>query len=279
MAGRFVSRPTSSLGVRRAGDCSLKWYAITAPGREVDAALCAAATAAADGQLRGAGAVSGASGGVGFAIVHAGADATWLLLGRWDEEILHHCTLRAELASTAFQPVEAGGPTACVWELTVHTHERNAYVRHVLDRADGPDHAAYLADVLPGAGGPTAALVAAFDAAWLAGDVDGLMALMSERPIYRASTGPGPGVDYHGVAAVRAGFERVIAAEATTPVERLPSPAEVILAGDRAVSFWSYPTTATDGSHRIVEGVDVWTIVDGKLAVKDAYRKAFPDPT
>lgn len=46
---------------------------------------------------------------------------------------------------SAFQRVPAGGPTACVFELTVHAHERGAFVRHVLNPGDGPRVEDYLA--------------------------------------------------------------------------------------------------------------------------------------
>lgn len=49
---------------------------------------------------------------------------------------------------TSFEMVEAGGPTACVWELAVHSYERDSYVRYVLGPTDGPEYAAYLDDQL-----------------------------------------------------------------------------------------------------------------------------------
>jgi len=39
------------------------------------------------------------------------------------------------------------------------------------------------------------------------------MELLTENPVYRASTGPGPGEVHHGLAEVRAAFERVLATE------------------------------------------------------------------
>ena len=49
---------------------------------------------------------------------------------------------------TRFVRVPAGGPTACVFELTVHAHERNAFVRHILNPFDGAHVNDYLADTL-----------------------------------------------------------------------------------------------------------------------------------
>lgn len=85
--------------------------------------------------------------GAAFAVLHAGADANWLLLDWWtDGDILSQTLWRADRDETRFLPVP-GPALACVWELTVLAHERDAWVRHML-RAD-PDPAGWRADVLP----------------------------------------------------------------------------------------------------------------------------------
>ncbi len=87
--------------------------------------------------------------GVGFLILHRGEESLWVLADRWTGDILSQHTFSASLdAPTTLRLVPAGGPTACVWELLVHNHERNAFVRHVLDPAGGPDVDRYLADNL-----------------------------------------------------------------------------------------------------------------------------------
>jgi hypothetical protein len=40
----------------------------------------------------------------------------------------------------------------------------------------------------------------------------------------------------------------------------------VLVDGDRAVSFWWYPALAAHGWQLAVKGVDVFTLVDGKVA-------------
>jgi len=81
-------------------------------------------------------------------VVHKGTEALWAILGRWELDILHHRLFRAPLGTTAFLPVPADGPTACVWELAVLDHERRAWVTHVLSCPSDPDYHAYLADAL-----------------------------------------------------------------------------------------------------------------------------------
>jgi len=199
----------------------------------------------------------------------------WLLVEQWAGDIISHQGFRAPLDDPiSFVPVPRGGPTVCVWEMEVMTHETAAWVRHILQRTS-PDAGAYLADDFDNTAGVSSAeLLERFDTAWSDGDVAALMELMSADPCYRASTGAGPGVDYTGRQAVAKGFAAVIAAEAATHVTPPPS-GEVLVFGDRGLSFWSYAEDSETGEQTIVEGVDVWTFEQGRISKKDAYRKAF----
>jgi hypothetical protein len=61
----------------------------------------------------------------------------------------HQYTYSAPLSSPwTFSLVPIGGPTACVWELAIHSYEREAYIKHALDPSTGPDIDAYLTDML-----------------------------------------------------------------------------------------------------------------------------------
>jgi len=85
--------------------------------------------------------------GLGFAIVHVGEEAVWLLVDWWiSGGIVCQRMLSAPLSRPGvFAPVQAPA-LACVWELVVTAHEREAWVRHMLCAA--PDPAAWLADRL-----------------------------------------------------------------------------------------------------------------------------------
>ena len=48
------------------------------------------------------------------------------------------------------------------------------------------------------------------------------------------------------------------------------------VAGDRAVSEWTFSGTDASGMRTEAEGADLFTIRNGKLAVKQALRKARP---
>lgn len=273
MTGRFAPRPTRPAGISIVNGWQLKRYEITLDGAPINAEIITAVDATLAAEL------PTASGDVevGFVIVHHGAERVWILADLWDGDIISQHTFFAELDEpSSFCRVAPGGPTACVWELAVHSHERDAFVRHVLSPLNGPDIDAYLDDTLNTGARSNRELIDAFIQAWHDVDIDALMNLMADEPSYRASTGDGPGVDYHGRDAVRRGFAAVIDAEAASN-ESVPPPGEVTVFGDRIMSMWSYPTTSPSGGAVIVEGVDLWTFADGRIAVKDAYRKSFPE--
>jgi len=46
--------------------------------------------------------------------------------------------------------------------------------------------------------------------------------------------------------------------------------------GDRAVSEWTFTGTGADGMCIEAEGADLFTLKDGKIVVKQAFRKARP---
>lgn len=86
--------------------------------------------------------------GLGFCIVHVGEEAVWLLVDWWiSGGIVCQCMLSAPLERPeVFTPVHAPA-LACVWELVITAHERDAWVRHMLTAEPNPG--AYLDDILP----------------------------------------------------------------------------------------------------------------------------------
>ncbi|MEM8707496.1 MAG: hypothetical protein AAGE98_13615 [Actinomycetota bacterium] len=144
MTGRFQTRPTRPTGTTAVNGWRLKTYEITLDGAAVGGDVVSAV-----GHLLGDGLPAPTTDDVGFLIVHHGAEQVWVLADLWSGDIICQHTFCADLdAPTEFRRVPAGGPTACVWELAVHAHERDAFIRHVLDPAGGPDAEAYLADTL-----------------------------------------------------------------------------------------------------------------------------------
>lgn len=43
------------------------------------------------------------------------------------------------------------------------------------------------------------------------------------------------------------------------------------------MSTWAVAAHRVDGTPTVIDGIDVWTFDDGRIAIKDAYRKSFSD--
>jgi ketosteroid isomerase-like protein len=106
-------------------------------------------------------------------------------------------------------------------------------------------------------------VVARFNAAFAARDVDAIMRLMTGDCVFE-DTAPPDGGRHVGAAAVRAAWERLFAGSPDAGF----TTEEVVEAGDRVVVRWRYQYT---GGH--VRGVDLFTIRDGLVAEKRAYVK------
>lgn len=119
-----------------------------------------------------------------------------------------------------------------------------------------------------------AELLAAFGAAFNRHDVDALMSMMTDDCVFFTLAGDGPrGNALRGQAAVRAAFEATMKAFPDAQWRQGP----IFVAGDRGVSQWTFTGTRHDGSGRVeAEGCDLFTFRDGRIAVKDAFRKDRP---
>ena len=119
----------------------------------------------------------------------------------------------------------------------------------------------------------TVEVLQAFADAWNRHDIEALMTFMSEDCVFEASAGPDvAGNRYVGREAVRAGFTEVW----VTYPDAQWSDARHFICGDRGVSEWTFTGTRADGSRVEVHGCDVFTFRDGKIALKNSYRKNRP---
>ena len=116
-------------------------------------------------------------------------------------------------------------------------------------------------------------LLVAFAEAWNRHDLDALMACMTDDCVFEASAGPAVcGTRYAGRDQVRAGFADVFR---TFPDAQWRG-ARHFVCGDRGVSEWTFTGTRADGMRAEVTGCDLLTLRDGKIAVKNSYRKNRP---
>lgn len=112
-----------------------------------------------------------------------------------------------------------------------------------------------------------------FGDAWNRHDIDALMSFMTNDCEFHAVAGPDlMGRSFIGSAAVREGFQLAW--------QTFPDAAWLdgvhFVAGDRGVSETTFKGTKADGSRVEARMVDVFTFRDGKIAVKNAYRKDRP---
>ena len=116
----------------------------------------------------------------------------------------------------------------------------------------------------------TVEVLQAFADAWNRHDVDALMSFMTHDCVFEASAGPDVcGTRYVGREAVRAGFAEVWK---TFPDAHWGNARHFVQA-ERGVSEWTFTGTRSDGSRVEVHGCDLFTFRDGKIALKNSYRK------
>lgn len=119
----------------------------------------------------------------------------------------------------------------------------------------------------------TVATLKAFADAWNRHDLQALMGFMTDDCVFHAVAGPElQGRSFVGSAAVREGFEL---AWKTFP-DAAWLDGEHFVCGDRGVSESTFRGTKADGTRIEARMVDVFSFRDGRIAVKNAYRKDRP---
>jgi steroid delta-isomerase-like uncharacterized protein len=109
-----------------------------------------------------------------------------------------------------------------------------------------------------------------FAAAFNRHDVDALMKMMTEDCIFDSPAGTEAyGTRYEGKEAVRAVFKRIFE---SSPDAQWRD-ARHVVAGERGLSEWTFTSILPDGKRVHVNGCDVFTIRDGRIAIKNAFRK------
>jgi steroid delta-isomerase-like uncharacterized protein len=116
----------------------------------------------------------------------------------------------------------------------------------------------------------TTEMLQAFADAFNRHDLDGVMSFMTEDCVFESSAGPDiHGTRYTGREAARAGFGEVLR---NFPDAKWGN-ARHFVQGDRGVSEWTFTGTRADGTRVEVNGCDLFEFRDGKIALKNSYRK------
>lgn len=113
-------------------------------------------------------------------------------------------------------------------------------------------------------------LLEKFAAGWNAHDIEMLLDCMTDDGIFYGSAGSDPdGTKTMGKEELRVSYA---ALWATFPDARW-NDVNHFISGDRAVTEWRFTGTRSDGQKVDVRGCDVFVIRDGRIAVKDTFRK------
>jgi steroid delta-isomerase-like uncharacterized protein len=104
-------------------------------------------------------------------------------------------------------------------------------------------------------------------------DGDAIMSFMTDDCVFESSAGPEVcGTRFEGREAVRAAFVDVW----TTFPDAHWGDARHFVCDDRGVSEWTFTGTRRDGARIEVHGCDLFRFRDGKIALKNSYRKNRP---
>ena len=116
-------------------------------------------------------------------------------------------------------------------------------------------------------------MLQAFADAWNRHDVDAPMSAMTPDGVFEASGGNAVnGQRYEGAVAVRAAYAAIFDAYPDAHWGN----ARHFVSGDRGLSEWTFTGTMKDGKRVEVTGCDVFTFRNGKIAIKNSYRKNRP---
>ena len=119
----------------------------------------------------------------------------------------------------------------------------------------------------------TVEFLEAFADAWNRHDVDDLMSFMTDDCVFESSAGDEAcGTSYEGAQAVRKGYAK---AWQDFPDANW-NDAHHFVNGNRGVSEWIFTGTRADGKRVEVAGCDIFTFRNGKIAIKNSYRKNRP---
>ena len=112
-----------------------------------------------------------------------------------------------------------------------------------------------------------------FTDAWNRHDIDALMSFMTDDCVFQAAAGADRcGTRHAGREAVRSAFAHAWAAFPDAQWRN----GRHFVHGDRGVSEWTFTGTRADGTRVEADGCDLFLFRDGRIAVKNAFRKDRP---
>lgn len=124
--------------------------------------------------------------------------------------------------------------------------------------------------LMPRTNNVTTGFLQSFCDAFNAHNIPAIMSHMTPDCVFEASAGPDvDGQKFVGREEVGKAFEAVFA---TFPDAQWIDPRHFV-SGERGFSEWTFSGTRVDGTKVEVTGCDLFTFRDGKISVKNSYRK------
>lgn len=87
---------------------------------------------------------------VGFVGAHDGRNACFVFVDFWgnENELFHRVFLSRSNDPRALIPAQDSDSSVCVWDLRLQSFECEAWIKHILGKANAPDFDAYLGERL-----------------------------------------------------------------------------------------------------------------------------------
>ena len=121
----------------------------------------------------------------------------------------------------------------------------------------------------PDATAATIDIVTGYNNAFNKGNVDGVMAAMTDDCVVETPMPPPSGTRFQGQEAVRALWNDFFTSSSTIEFDT----EDMFAAGDRCLVQWTFRWVGQDGQPGSVRGVDLFKIRDGKVSEKLVYVK------
>lgn len=136
----YQPRPVRYAGLITVGGWRIKAYSISVRSERVDEQVFAHVRKLLPKWLEQYAAYPLDTYGVGTLILHEGREGCFAIISWWiDSNMLQTFVyLATDTDRRAFRLFSDRGIFTCVWELAVHWHERNAWVKHVLGSSGDP---------------------------------------------------------------------------------------------------------------------------------------------
>lgn len=84
---------------------------------------------------------------VGFIGAHDGRNASFVFIDFWgnENELFHRVFISRDNDPNSLAPAKDLDSSVCVWDLRLQAFEREAWINHILRKANAPDFEGYLA--------------------------------------------------------------------------------------------------------------------------------------